>query len=1696
MSNKKTTHRSRPARTRGASLVEFVILLPITAFLGLGVVQAGLIYTAKNTLNLATFEAARAGSMHHAQKSAMRQALTRGLVPLHGGGTTGGQLSVAYLKAGESVNLYSRIEILNPTQEAFDDYAIDLDGQRQIPNDHLQYRARAVGTRSTQTIQDANLLKIRITYGYPLTVPVVGKLIIETARFFGATSPDPVQQALLAQNRLPIVAATTLRMQTPAYPDGNASSTGAAGTPGPGGGGSLPDDPADPAPADPGQGGGDVADGGDANDPLPDDEDVALGDPQSCGADTAAAAQPVQVASLSVGNPINVVTGNKYQRETDMSRLPGTLGLELVRHYNSRSRTRGPLGAGWTHGYQVSLAELDRDALSVRQADGRVIVFHRDAKTERFLPVVAADGEIRRDGEITVWHRGDGGRLDFDPHGQLWRIHAAGGETLSLSHDRNGRLLTVTDPQSRTLSFDYYPNGRIKRVLDPAGKPIGFTYDQHGNLAGVSYADGTTRRYHYEDANDPHNLTGITDGRGIRYATWAYDEKDRAILSTHADDVGKVTLAFNKDHTVVTDSLGKPSIYRTARKSGLPVVTAVEGPGCGSCGGADIRYTYNDRLQLVAVTGRDRVTTVYDYDRRGRLQRVLQRAPGAGERTMMRYEYDGDSARPHRIARPSVAPGREHIVELTYDDGRLIWRSESGWRPDGTGKYHPIVRNLHHRYQNGRLAAVDGPLVGPGDTIYIDYDARGYVDTVRRPEGLTERIEQRDAYGRVLRLRDPDGVATRLAYNIHGQVTAMTRGSQRYKIAYGPEGHPGRVERPDGSAYTADYDAAGRLEWLKDADGNLIRWRRDTEDRVRRVEVHDSDGRLALGQALDYDVDGRLTQTRLPDGSGSRYHYDDLGRLRAVADALGHTTAYALDAFGQLRATVAAAESGKPVATRFERDAHGRRVALTDARGNTTREEYDDFGNKVLEASPDRGLRLYRHDEAGRVIAIADERAVIHTYEYDYAGRPKTAALARATRGVTYSYAGTRLARVASEHESTDYDYDAEGRLTLLRQTLFGRAFVTRYHYDAAGRLTEKTLPDGQVLVHRYDARTGRLTEIARRDWLKETPVVRNIGYRPFGPVAEYTHGNGIATRIGYTTAGRIETVEAGAVLKVKYDYDAATRIRAITRNGIAERYDYDRLQRLAAAKIGQTEFGYGYDDVGNRKTYTVNGETTRYDYDPHSNRLISMPDAQVMKVSYLATGEPLGFSGRRYEYGPGGRPVRAYAGDAVVAYGYNAQGERIRKTVHRNGEQETTFYLYENQRLVGEADAAGKLTAYYLYLDQRPVAKLEGRNIYHLHPDHLGTPQAVTDAKAQVVWRAAYEPFGRAHVAADPDGDGKAFTLNLRFPGQYHDAETGTHYNYLRDYDPGMGRYLTGDPLGVEAGANAYLYASANPVERFDVYGTYDVIVHYYMTFFLAKVAGLNHREALTVAQAAQYIDDNLYTDPFPNATGGGNRDARERYHFTFTQNEINAEANAFSSNLIMRFQNSRNDNTQLAFLRMYATSAQTPCAKFQFYGEYLHGLQDSFAHRNHENVPFGPGGGHAVGSAGTDPDRTYDVPNTNSLLFEPYLWNDEKAILMEEVVFQRFQADFKRTAKTLDGKLVTFDDVRDTLIAFNTSTDNRPYAENDRIAELRFKLAELDLGDIPEYSASDAREARARNLNGLDPRLYPRAILDTPNR
>ena len=100
---------------------------------------------------------------------------------------------------------------------------------------------------------------------------------------------------------------------------------------------------------------------------------------------------------------------------------------------------------------------------------------------------------------------------------------------------------------------------------------------------------------------------------------------------------------------------------------------------------------------------------------------------------------------------------------------------------------------------------------------------------------------------------------------------------------------------------------------------------------------------------------------------------------------------------------------------------------------------------------------------------------------------------------------------------------------------------------------------------------------------------------------------------------------------------------------------------------------------------------------------------------------------------------------------------------------------------------------------------------MYFIHNDHLNTPKIVTDSGQAVVWESSKEPFGEAEITIE---------FQSRFPSQYFDPESGLHYNYYRDYDPSLGRYIQSDPIGLEGGLNTYAYVGGNPLSNVDPFG------------------------------------------------------------------------------------------------------------------------------------------------------------------------------------------------------------------------------------------------------------------------------------
>ena len=232
----------RAQRQKGSAMIEFAVIGPIITLLGLASIQYGLLFFAKNQYNHAAFMAARAGSTGNANIETIKDAYVRALIPLYGGGTDAAKLSASFLKALADFNASARIEILNPTAESFADfYDVDLQkkigssSQRVIPNGGLAYKKAAiVPTDSGQNIQDANLLKLRITQAYKPQVPVVGAIYTRYLQWLD-TGERTFNTDMIKLGRIPVVTHVTMHMQSDAIEGPTVS------TPGPGKGGNTSD---------------------------------------------------------------------------------------------------------------------------------------------------------------------------------------------------------------------------------------------------------------------------------------------------------------------------------------------------------------------------------------------------------------------------------------------------------------------------------------------------------------------------------------------------------------------------------------------------------------------------------------------------------------------------------------------------------------------------------------------------------------------------------------------------------------------------------------------------------------------------------------------------------------------------------------------------------------------------------------------------------------------------------------------------------------------------------------------------------------------------------------------------------------------------------------------------------------------------------------------------------------------------------------------------------------------------------------------------------------------------------------------------------------------------------------------------------------------------------------------------------------
>jgi|GEM_PF-2424721 len=1180
----------------------------------------------------------------------------------------------------------------------------------------------------------------------------------------------------------------------------------------------------------------------------------------------------------TLGNPVSVVTGTKFQEALDFA-IPGST-LSFRRHYSSAIVDENiGLGFGWRHTFAVTVRRAARDSLEIADSRGRRVIFapvDSDGveDSQRFTSLTPHDGYLERvestseDGEgqrYILWHVPDGRTLRF--HGSyLVRIEWPDQRSLALRYVKR-RLASVKDETGRTLQLEYTSGtlgladyersdfqsqpGHLTAVELPDGTRIGYDYDGERNLVRARFADGTHRRYHYEHGLWPNHLTGLTERTGQRIRTWDYDDGGRATLSESAEGVERVSLRHEPPDTVgeigrtlVTASDGAQSVYTWRRdpRDGRSQLLSSRGAGCATCPATDHDYVYDAAGRLASETrfddrGAPMRVIHHAHDELGRLVDTYVTAADGSSRLVVRYEYQGTSAKPTRIARPSVNEAGERIVEVERDaGGRVVAILERGFAPTETG-YAPIERRSRFEHDvDGGLVAIDGPREDVDDNVRLERDEHARLVAIHPPAAPSIRFDEPDALGRPTEVRIGTASPYRLEYGAHGQVRQVSWRGLNIRQEHDAEGRPIATVDTDGRRTALDRDAAGRPLRLTDDIGRVSTLEHDAESRVLERTLQGPDGDLVRSLSHVLDARGRprvaIEREQRPGGNAwavreTAFEHDVYGQLVGAVDVVsGARTTYLHDPLARRSSRIAA----DGTRTLHTYDALGRATSFTDQRDSTTTFLADDFGRVVRYESPDTGVERYTYDAAGNRLRRELANGRVTAYAWDAAGRLVERRDDDDTARWRHDPTNGRLVEARNKTSIERFAHDGEGQKTRHEREIDGRNHVTSWEYDDRGRVTVKRLPDGQRLRYHYHemgANRGTLRAITRTALMGLAHVVvGEIDLDARDGASSHLALDGRRTTASFDRTGRPLTLDIDRTIGIEYTFDHAGRIAGIDENGALQRYGYTS-GRLSVADTLTGHYRYAHDAAGNRISRDVrhadgreDSERLHYAAPGDGNRLVErfgVETGEALRYRYDAHGSPVAAGTLRYTYDAARRPVSVRRNDTLVArYGYNAFGERVTKTVSdANGQTITTHFLYDGPTLTAEIAETGTRYVHYVHLpNHRPVAKIAGREMYAIHTDHLGAPRLVGDAAGDIVWRARYTPFGKAIVDVDRTAQ------PLRLPGQYADAETGTHYNYLRDYDPATGRYLTSDPIGLKGGTNIYAYVGGRPLTATDPRG------------------------------------------------------------------------------------------------------------------------------------------------------------------------------------------------------------------------------------------------------------------------------------
>jgi RHS repeat-associated protein len=1119
------------------------------------------------------------------------------------------------------------------------------------------------------------------------------------------------------------------------------------------------------------------------------------------------------------------------------------------------------LGPKWTFGWTRFVQEVPTDGLgitpphvSVSLPPSREVFSAPDAQgvypahwNSRSVLVHVSDAPVRYerrlpDGTVEVYTLSDGA-----PAGQrrimLAQITDPQGQSVQLTWDSQTRLVAITDAigQVTTLAYEHATDPlKITKITDPFGRFATFTYNTAGQLASITDVIGLTSRFAYGPDDFVSSLTtpyGVTTFR-------------------HEPNAANT---LNVRFIEATDPLGGTEHlefqWETPSLSASLPATDVPTGFTGWNWNLDHYNTFYWNKRAWAAGANDLL--------KAQITHWLVKAEWQG---WQKYSFV-----PHSVKKPLEAR-----VWFAYPGQVAGSEDELGWsrRPSRVGRVLEAatsqIDETTYNTQGNVLTATD-PLGRQASYTYASngVDLLQVSQTTGGMSDLLATYQNYNAQHRPASVTDAAGQSTSITYNAAGQPLTVTNAKNETTTStYDTDGRLVTVTGPlSGATTTYTYDVYSRIHTVTDADGYVVTTDYDLFDRPTRVSYPDGTYEETSYERLDVAT----RRDRL--GRVTRYQYDALRRLIATRDPLGRVITQQWCGCGSLDGLV----DGNGRRIQWERDLEGRVTREVRADGITaTTYTYGPASGRVATITdPKEQVSTFTYALDNSILSTVYSNAQVSTasvtYSYDAQyGRLETMTDGTGMTSYAYHQAGALGAgQVASvdgplTHDTITYTYDQLGRVTTRAIDGVGVTWT----FDALGRLTNEANVLG-TFTYSYDGATARIASVTYPN--QQTSTYSYFGNsgdrRPQTIHHKYPNGETLS-RFDYTydAVGNILTwrQQAGpTAVSWEYGYDQADQLTWAIEKTADSPFSVLKL------------FNYAYDPAGNRTSEQIDDQLMGATYD-NLNRLVARQPTGVITVEGTVS-EPSAVTvqGKPAVVAPNGRFTAPSAltgstttltiaatdssGNTATALyevdstgsnqslTYDANGNLTGDGLHsfdRDARQELTFIATAGQSMTitydglrhrkklhqtfgggGSADTdiiwcgelpcqqsttSGNLTRFF-----QDGVQTNGLSQYVVR-DHLGSVAAVTNASAEIVARYSYDPFGRA---TQSEGTGQA-PFPIGFAGYVQDSLSGLSLTSYREYDPAIGRWLSEDPIRLDAGPNMYAYVNSNPVRLLDPLG------------------------------------------------------------------------------------------------------------------------------------------------------------------------------------------------------------------------------------------------------------------------------------